>query len=47
MRQEVIRAMCKELRLGTHIGEIYPSITADDFEEFLEKLLLEASRHRA
>jgi len=47
MRQEVIRAMCKELRLGTHIGEIYPSITADDFEEFLEKLLIEAIRHRA
>ena len=47
MRQKLIRAMCRELRLGAHMGDIYPTIEADDHEEFLEKLLSEALRHRA
>lgn len=47
MQQEVIRALCKELRLGSHLSEVYPEIEAETREDFLVKLLSETVAARA
>ena len=40
--QEIIRDLCKQLRLGSHIAENYSQIQAATQEEFLIKVLTEA-----
>lgn len=47
MQQEIILSLCKELRLGSHISEIYEQIEADTREEFLIKLLSDAVEARS
>lgn len=45
MREEIIKYQ-KELRLSSNLMEIYPSIKADTYEEFLLKLLKELYKDR-
>ena len=40
--QEMIRSLCRQLRLGSHIAESYSQIQAATQEEFLIKVLTEA-----
>ncbi len=40
--QEMIRSLCRQLRLGSHIAENYSQIQAGTQEEFLIKVLTEA-----
>ena len=44
--QEMIRTLCKQLRLGSHIAETYSQIQADSQEAFLVKVLTEAVEAR-
>ena len=44
--QEMIRTLCKQLRLGSHIAESYSQIQADSQEAFLVKVLTEAVEAR-
>lgn len=37
--QEMILDLCRQLRLGAHIADIYKDIQADTHEEFLLQLL--------
>ncbi len=46
MQQQVIRELCRQLRLGSHIAEEYANIQAETQEEFLLKVLTEAVRDR-
>lgn len=46
MQQQLIRDLCRQLRLGAHIAEAYPDIQAETQEEFLLKVLTEAVRDR-
>lgn len=44
--QELIKDLCKQLRLGAHIAESYDDIQATSNEEFLYKILKEAVEAR-
>jgi DNA replication protein DnaC len=46
MQQQLIRDLCKQLRLGSHIAEAYTEIQAKTHEEFLLNVLTEAVRDR-
>jgi DNA replication protein DnaC len=46
MQQQLIRDLCRQLRLGSHIAEIYSEIQAKTNEEFLIKILTEALSDR-
>lgn len=46
MSREVIQALCRQLRLGSHMADVYETIEASTHEEFLVKLLSEALRNR-
>ena len=46
MSREVIKCLCRQLRLGSHIADVYGSIEAGTHEEFLVKLLSEALENR-
>ena len=46
MSKEVIQALCRQLRRGAHMAEVYGTIEADTHEEFLVKLLSEALENR-
>ena len=46
MQQQLIRDLCKQLRLGSRIAEAYTKIQAQTHEEFLLKVLTEAVRDR-
>jgi len=46
MQQQMIRDLCRQLRLGSHIAEAYAAIHAETQEEFLLKVLTEAVRDR-
>lgn len=46
MRQKMIRDICRELRLGSYMSEIYQTIVADDTEEFLLKVLSQTLHNR-
>ena len=46
MQQQMIRDLCRQLRLGSHIAEAYAAIPAETQEEFLLKVLTEAVRDR-
>lgn len=47
MQQELVRELCKALRLGTHLSEVYGQIEADSHEAFLVKLLTEVVSARS
>ena len=42
MYQDLIRELCRQLRLGSHIADVYPEIEAGTQEEYLLKVLTEA-----
>lgn len=46
MQQELIRNLCRQLRLGAHISEIYADLEAPTHEDFLVGILTEAVRSR-
>jgi DNA replication protein DnaC len=46
MSKAMIIELCRQLRLGTHIGDSYDDIEAESHEEFLIKLLTEAIANR-
>lgn len=46
MQQQLIRDLCKQLRLGSHIAEAYTQIQAKTHEDFLLNVLTEAVRDR-
>ncbi len=47
MKRELIRELCRTLRLGTRISEVYQDIEAETREEFLIKLLTDTVEKRA
>jgi hypothetical protein len=46
MQKEIIQKLCRQLRLGSHISEVYSEIEASSNEDFLIKILNEAVRSR-
>jgi DNA replication protein DnaC len=46
MSKEVVQALCRQLRLGSQIAEVYGEIEANSHEEFLIKVLTEALEMR-
>lgn len=46
MYQDLIRELCRQLRLGSHIADVYPEIEAGTQEEYLLKVLTEAKENR-